>query len=131
MYGFFSIAHIASFKNGIACQKYFPKEDEVGAFKVIKIREFSSGLDKNSDVVTSNVPEDLIIQDGDVLFSWSATLDVKLWTGGIGALNQHIFKVDSIEYPKSFYYFKVLEPPRVSRRPNFLREYPNEKYLLT
>ena len=23
------------------------------------------------------------------------------------------------------------EPPRVSRRPNFLREYPNEKYLLT
>ncbi len=25
----------------------------------------------------------------------------------------------------------VIEPPRVSRRPNFLREYPNEKYLLT
>ena len=25
----------------------------------------------------------------------------------------------------------VTEPPRVSRRPNFLREYPNEKYLLT
>ena len=24
-----------------------------------------------------------------------------------------------------------IEPPRVSRRPNFLREYPNEKYLLT
>ena len=26
---------------------------------------------------------------------------------------------------------QVFEPPRVSRRPNFLREYPNEKYLLT
>ena len=25
----------------------------------------------------------------------------------------------------------LTEPPRVSRRPNFLREYPNEKYLLT
>ena len=25
----------------------------------------------------------------------------------------------------------LAEPPRVSRRPNFLREYPNEKYLLT
>ena len=25
----------------------------------------------------------------------------------------------------------VFEPPRVSRRPNFLREYPNEKYLFT
>ena len=26
---------------------------------------------------------------------------------------------------------RTYEPPRVSRRPNFLREYPNEKYLLT
>ena len=26
---------------------------------------------------------------------------------------------------------RLSEPPRVSRRPNFLREYPNEKYLLT
>ena len=28
-------------------------------------------------------------------------------------------------------FLRVSEPPRVSRRPNFLREYPNEKYLLT
>ena len=28
-------------------------------------------------------------------------------------------------------YFGDSEPPRVSRRPNFLREYPNEKYLFT
>ena len=27
--------------------------------------------------------------------------------------------------------YAMIEPPRVSRRPNFLREYPNEKYLLT
>ena len=26
---------------------------------------------------------------------------------------------------------ELTEPPRVSRRPNFLREYPNEKYLFT
>lgn len=103
-----SLIDVASFKNGIACQKYFPKGGETGSFKVIKIREFSSGLDENSDIVTSDIPKDLIIQDGDVLFSWSATLDVKIWTGGVGALNQHIFKVDSKEYPKSFYYFKVL-----------------------
>ena len=29
------------------------------------------------------------------------------------------------------FFEKLTEPPRVSRRPNFLREYPNEKYLLT
>lgn len=77
-------------------------------YKVIKIREFGSGLDENSDVVMADIPEDLIIQDGDVLFSWSATLDVKLWAGGVGALNQHIFKVTSESYPKTFYYFEVL-----------------------
>lgn len=103
-----SLVDIATFTNGIACQRYFPKEDEAGVYKVIKIREFSSGLDENSDVVIADVPEDLIIQDGDVLFSWSATLDVKLWAGGVGALNQHIFKVTSESYPKTFYYFEVL-----------------------
>jgi type I restriction enzyme S subunit len=103
-----SLVDIASFINGIACQRYFPKEDETGVLKVIKIREFSSGLDENSDVVIADIPEELIIQDGDVLFSWSATLDVKLWAGGVGALNQHIFKVTSDSYPKTFYYFEVL-----------------------
>lgn len=103
-----SLVDIATFTNGIACQRYFPKEDEAGVYKVIKIREFSSGLDENSDVVIADIPEELIIQDGDVLFSWSATLDVKLWAGGVGALNQHIFKVTSDSYPKTFYYFEVL-----------------------
>ena len=50
----------------------------------------------------------MIINDGDVLFSWSATLDVKIWSQGQGALNQHIFKVSSADYPKSFYYFEIL-----------------------
>ncbi|MGB4575676.1 MAG: restriction endonuclease subunit S, partial [Paludibacter sp.] len=42
--------------------------------------------------------------DGDVLFSWSGSLEVVLWTGGKGALNQHLFKVTSKVYPKWFYY---------------------------
>jgi type I restriction enzyme S subunit len=49
-----------------------------------------------------------IIDDGDVLFSWSATLDVKIWTEGRGALNQHIFKIESELYPRTFYYFELL-----------------------
>src|SRR5690606_26777533 len=43
--------------------------------------------------------------DGDVLFSWSGSLEVEVWTGGRGALNQHLFKVTSREVPKWFYYF--------------------------
>jgi len=40
-----------------------------------------------------------------VIFSWSASLVVDIWCEGKGALNQHLFKVTSKDYPKWFYYF--------------------------
>ncbi|PTQ87362.1 restriction endonuclease subunit S [Agitococcus lubricus] len=103
-----SLVDIAIFTNGIACQKYYPTGDEL-TYKVIKIREFSSGFDESSESVRQSVPKKVVVNDGDILFSWSATLEVKLWTGGTGALNQHIFKVTSDNYPKTFYYFEVLK----------------------
>jgi type I restriction enzyme, S subunit len=53
------------------------------------------------------IPPQYVVEDGDVLFSWSGSLEVKLWTGGIGALNQHLFKVTSERYPKWFYYYWI------------------------
>lgn len=103
-----SLVDIAVFTNGIACQKYYPSVDEA-TYKVIKIREFSSGFDDSSELVHQGVPTKIVVHDGDILFSWSATLEVKLWAGGTGALNQHIFKVTSEKYPKTFYYFEVLK----------------------
>ena len=38
------------------------------------------------------------------MFSWSGSLEVEIWCGGEGALNQHLFKVTSQRYPKWFYY---------------------------
>lgn len=32
---------------------------------------------------------------------------MQLWTGGQGALNQHLFKVTSGTYPKWFYYYWI------------------------
>ena len=32
-------------------------------------------------------------------------MEVVIWCGGKGALNQHLFKVTSDKYPKWFYYF--------------------------
>lgn len=49
------------------------------------------------------MPEKYIVDDGDFLFSWSGSLLAKFWTGGQGALNQHLFKVTSLEYPAWFY----------------------------
>jgi type I restriction enzyme S subunit len=46
-----------------------------------------------------------IIDNGDVVFSWSGSLLIDIWCGGKGALNQHLFKVTSDHYPSWFYYY--------------------------
>jgi len=102
-----TLLDIANFVNGLACQKFRPKKNE-DSYRVIKIREMGTGFTENSEFVSVNIPEKVVVYNGDLLFSWSATLGVKLWTGGTGGLNQHIFKVTSKNYPKSYYYFELL-----------------------
>ena len=103
-----SLFEIAVFTNGLACQKFRPKDDEV-PLPVIKIREMHDGISVDTEEVTSNIPESVKVYNGDVLFSWSASLEVMLWAYGFGGLNQHIFKVTSAnDFPKSFYYFQLL-----------------------
>jgi type I restriction enzyme, S subunit len=99
--------HIADFLNGAACQKY-PARDGEPSLPVIKIRELNQGITKQSDRVTQQIPEKWHVRNGDVLFSWSGTLIAKVWTGDPAALNQHLFKVTSTEYPKWFYLRWVL-----------------------
>jgi type I restriction enzyme S subunit len=102
-----TLLDIATFTNGLACQKFRPSNEEE-SYRVIKIREMGDGFTSNSELVTKAIPDKVVVRNGDVLFSWSATLDVKIWTGGIGALNQHIFKIDSDKYPRSYFYFELL-----------------------
>ena len=101
-----SLLDIANFINGLACQKYRPIDEN--SLPVIKIREMNDGISANTERVRKDIPLKYIVNDGDVLFSWSASLDVKIWSEGIGGLNQHIFKVTSSKYPKSYYYFELL-----------------------
>lgn len=103
-----SLYEVADFINGLACQKYRPENEFDEFLPVIKIREMNDGISSNTERAKVNIPDKNKIDDGDVLFSWSATLDVKIWTEGKGALNQHIFKVVSKKFPRTFYYFEVL-----------------------
>ena len=98
-----SLDGIADFLNGLALQKY-PPENEYDYLPVIKIRELRQRDTTNSDKASSNIPEKYVIQNGDVLFSWSGSLIVDFWTNGKGALNQHLFKVTSSQTPQWFYY---------------------------
>lgn len=99
-----SLIDIADYLNGLAMQKYRPT-DEDEAIPVLKIKELRQGYcDDKSDLCSSNIKPEYIVQDGDVVFSWSGSLLVDFWTGGICGLNQHLFKVTSSKYDTWFYY---------------------------
>lgn len=95
----------ADFLNGLALQK-FPGNG-VDDLPVIKIAELRSGITVNSGRAANSIPPTYIIEDGDVIFSWSGSLTQRIWTGGKGALNQHLFKVTSSKFPKWLHYLWV------------------------
>ncbi|MPM34228.1 hypothetical protein SDC9_80810 [bioreactor metagenome] len=99
-----SLSSVANFINGIACQK-FPPENEVDKLPVLKIKELRNGFSTDCDYSSTNIDRKYIVQRGDIIFSWSASLMVKIWDGEDCILNQHLFKVISDEYPKWFIYF--------------------------
>ena len=101
-----TLLDIAEYTNGLACQKYRPTDNN--KLPVIKIKEMHDGLSADTEWVKVDIPDDVKVFDGDVLFSWSASLEVMLWAYGNGGLNQHIFKVTSKNgYPRSFYFYQL------------------------
>lgn len=97
------LSGVATFLNGLACQKYPPK-NEIDKLPVLKIKQLRNGFSDDSDWCTTDVNPEYIIENGDVIFSWSASLMVKIWDGDKCILNQHLFKVTSDEFPKWYYY---------------------------
>ena len=103
-----TLLDIAQYTNGLACQKFRPTNDN--KLPVIKIKEMHDGISSETEFVKSDIPESVKVYDGDVLFSWSASLEVMLWAYGNGGLNQHIFKVTSNNgYPRSFYFYQLID----------------------
>src|SRR5690606_32924670 len=98
-----SLSSIGIFLNGLACQKYPPK-NELDKLPVLKIKELRNGISDDCDWCTSEIDDKYIVENGDVIFSWSASLMVKIWDGETCILNQHLFKVTSDEFPKWYYY---------------------------
>ena len=99
-----SLLDIADYLNGLAMQKFRPVDGERG-LSVLKIKELRQGFcDYSSELCSPNIKPEFIVHDGDVIFSWSGSLLVDLWCGGTCGLNQHLFKVTSVKYPKWFYY---------------------------
>jgi type I restriction enzyme, S subunit len=99
-----SILELGDFLNGVASQKY-PVTSEDDSLPVVKIREMQNGVTEKSDWASTSTPQKYHINEGDVLFSWAATLLVQHWQGNKAILNQHIFKVTPSEnFPEWFVY---------------------------
>jgi len=94
---------IANYQNGLALQKFRP-ENEDDYLPVVKIAQLKKGWADGEEKASPNIKPECIIDDGDVVFSWSGSLVVDVWCGGKAALNQHLFKVTSKIYPKWFFY---------------------------
>ena len=73
----------------------------------MKIKDMHVGISDNTEYVREDIPAKNIVNDGDILFSWSATLETMIWTGGKGGLNQHIFKIIPKEYAKYYVYMQL------------------------
>jgi type I restriction enzyme S subunit len=102
-----ALDEIARFVNGLALQKYPPREGR--SLPVIKIAQLRAGTTQKADAASADLDPDYVVEDGDVLFSWSGSLECVVWAGGKGALNQHLFKVASADYPKWLFYLWIHE----------------------
>jgi len=83
---------LADFLNGFA---FKPSEHWMDdGLPIIKIRELKNGVTADTPRNPgTDVPRKYFIDDGDILFSWSADLDVYVWSQGPALLNQHLFLV--------------------------------------
>lgn len=84
-----ALGDTAEFINGAA---FKPTDWTSEGLPIIRIQNLT-GTGEKFNYTTRQVKASLIVEPGDLLVSWSATLDVYRWAGTRGLLNQHIFKV--------------------------------------
>lgn len=78
---------------------------------VIRIKQLFDPLTE-IDHSEKEIPEKFRIDSGDVIFTWSARIDVAIWDRGEAYLNQHLFKVTSRDESRllpEFVYMVILD----------------------
>lgn len=83
------LIRLAEFINGYG---FKPADWSKEGLPIIRIEQIKNP-DAQYDFYNGILPAYNIIDDGDLIFSWSASLFLKIWDRGKAALNQHLFKV--------------------------------------
>jgi len=84
-----TLGEVADFVNGAA---FKPEDWGEQGLPIIRIQNLTDSS-KRFNYTERLVPPKVVVNPGDLLVSWSATLGVFQWSGPKGLLNQHIFRV--------------------------------------
>ena len=106
---------LAEYINGYA---FKPEDWGKDGLPIIRIEQLKNP-ESISDYFSGRLPEHNIIDNNDLIFSWSASLFLSIWKNGKAALNQHLFKVIEKEgvdrhFLKQFIEFHLPEITKVS-----------------
>lgn len=99
------LGNVATYINGYA---FKPEQRGKIGLPIIRIQDLN---DNSYDLgfFDGSYPEQIEINTGDILISWSGSLGVYKWSKGKALLNQHIFKVvfNKINIDKEFFCYAV------------------------
>ena len=79
----------ALYVNGLA---FKPTDWKPEGVPIIRIQNLTDRT-REFNYARGDFPDEVTVRDGDLLVSWSATLEAFKWDRGEGVLNQHIFRV--------------------------------------
>ena len=100
------LGDVAEYLNGRA---FKPKDWKTSGTPIIRIQNLNS---ENAafNYFDGDVEKRYIVENGDLLISWSASLDVFIWQRGTAILNQHIFKAtENKEVIRRDYFFYAVK----------------------
>ncbi len=100
-----ALSELARYVNGFAFKPHHWVKEGLPIIRIEQLNNPSGGY----DFCDTAVPADNVVDDGDLIFSWSATLKVALWRHGRAALNQHLFKVLPNASTDKGFLFQVLD----------------------
>lgn len=102
----YKLGELGNYINGRA---FKPTEWETEGLPIIRIQNLNNSQAKYN-YSSESYEDKYLVNNGDLLVAWSASLGVFIWDGGKAWLNQHIFKVEPNEkfIIKKFLYYAIL-----------------------
>lgn len=100
------LKHLVRFNNGLA---FKPSDWSNSGTPIIRIQNLN-GSEIFNYTTKIDLPEDMLISKGDIVFSWSGNIGTSfgpfIWEREFsGYLNQHIFKIEKIGSHRLYFYY--------------------------